>query len=358
VDADLDGNDFKTQVTFGAESGFDFMIYFFSNFNWRLLMLTTLSRRAFAVTLVATSLATSQWSYGALLLNYQFESVDGSAPSGQTTPDSSGNFTSTAGTINAVLGHGTNTPGTDFPNLVSGPVANISAGVMSRNPSSAMNFPGNPASGSISSNIERVEIADASAGALDATFSNFTVALWLNPSSTDRDRFAIGKIGGSGQRGWQISSTGGTTNLVIDYFNTASGSDRSLVLANALPLNTWNHVIFAFDGVNQTEAVYVNNVLQTPTSVGTLTSVPTSLNSANSAAFRTGHRGATGTGVGSWAGGIDDVVIYNETLEFSLTGSASGTGSLLVEVPEPGATVLTLIGLGFATLMQKRRKIN
>src|SRR5215213_9050919 len=220
--------------------------------------------RAFAVIAFAVQLASSQSLYGSLLLNYQFESVDGSPPSGQTTPDSSGNFASAAGTVNAVLGHGTQTPGTDFPNLIAGPVENLSAGRSSRNPQSAMNFPGNPASGSISSNIERVEIADASSGALDATFSNFTVALWLNPSSTDRDRFAIGKIGGSGQRGWQIYSAAGTTNLVIDYF-TAPGdtTSRTLLLANALPLNTWNHVVFAFDGVNQTEAVYVNNVLQT-----------------------------------------------------------------------------------------------
>jgi hypothetical protein len=209
-----------------------------------------------------------------------------------------------------------------------------------------MNFPGNPATGNIASNIERVEIADASSGALDATFSNFTVALWLNPSSTDRDRFAIGKIGGSGQRGWQISSTAGTNDLVIDYFSAAGATtSRTLLLANALPLNTWNHVIFAFDGVNQTEAVYVNNVLQTvDTSGSTETSVPTGLNGANSAAFRVGHRGATGNSVGSWAGGIDDVVILNEVLAFSPTGSETGTGSLLVEVPEPVSFMYAIIG--------------
>jgi hypothetical protein len=299
-----------------------------------------------------------QFLYGAMLLNYQLESVDGSPPSGQTTPDSSGNFVSTPGTINAVLGHGTNTPGTDFPNLIPGPVANLSAGVMSRNPNSAMNFPGNPATGNIASNIERVEIADASSGALDATFSNFTVALWLNPSSTDRDRFAIGKIGGSGQRGWQISSTAGTTSLVIDYFSAAGATtSRTLLLASALPLNTWNHVIFAFDGVNQTEAVYVNNVLQTVDTLGsTETSVPTGLNGANSAAFRVGHRGATGNSVGSWAGGIDDVVIFDEALAFSPTGSGTGTGSLLAEVPEPTSFMYAIIGATLA--IAARRKTN
>ena len=305
---------------------------------------------AFAIALIISPL-----SYGALMLNYQFETVDGAAPSGQTTPDTSGNFTSTAGTINAVLGHGTSTPGTDFPNLIAGPVENVSAGVMSRNPNSAMNFPGNPATGNITTNIERVEIADASAAALDGTYSNFTVAMWLNPSSTDRDRFAIGKIGRSGQRGWQISSTAGTTDLVIDYFATgAATTSRSFKVVGGLPLNTWNHVIFAFDGVNLTEAVYINNVLQTVDATASTTAITATLNAANSAAFRVGHRGATGNTVGSWAGGIDDVVIYDETLAFSPIGSASGTGSLLV--PEPGSIALIAIGMAVAIGTSQRRK--
>jgi hypothetical protein len=312
-------------------------------------MLRTIWARAFYIAVVAMGLGMAQTSVGALLLNYQFETVEGSPPTGQTTPDSSGTFTSTAGTVNAVLGHGTNTPGTDFPNLVAGPVANFSAGVASRNPNSAMNFPGNPATGNIAANIERVEIADASAGVLDASFSKFTVGLWLNPSSTDRDRFAIGKIGGSGQRGWQISSTAGTTNLAIDYFDSAAATtSRTLTLVGALPLNTWTHVIFAFDGVAQTEAVYLNNVLQaTDTTASSALIVPATLNGANSQPFRTGHRGATGNTVGAWAGGIDDVVIFNETLAFSTTGSASGTGSLLAEVPEPCSIVGAFIGLAF-----------
>jgi hypothetical protein len=293
-----------------------------------------------------------------MIVNYQFESVDGSPPSGQTTPDSTGNFTSTAGTVNAVLGYGTNTPGTDFPNLVSGPVANAGAGVQSRNPNSAMNFPGSPASGTITNNFTRVEIADASSGALDASFSSFTVALWLNPSSTSRDRFAIGKIGGSGQRGWQISSANGTTNLQIDYFATAGAStSRTLMVANALPLNTWTHVIFAFDGTNQTEAVYVNNVLQTVDSSASTTTIPTTLNGANSANFRVGHRGATGSTVAGWAGGIDDVMIYDETLPFTSTGSQTGTGSLLtaIEVPEPASSLLVFVGAGLTIAVRCRR---
>ncbi|MEX2309419.1 MAG: LamG domain-containing protein [Pirellulales bacterium] len=315
-------------------------------------------KRPLGMVAFAMLLATPQSLYGAMLLNYQFETVDGSPPGGQTTPDSSGNFTSAAGTVNAVLGHGTNTPGTDFPNLVAGPVENVSAGVRSRNPESAMNFPGNPVTGNINTNVERVEIADASSGALDATFTNFTVALWLNPSSTSRGRFAIGKLGNNGSRGWQISSADGTTDLSVDYYSTINNlTDRSLTVANALPLNTWTHVIFAFDGTNGTEAIYVNNVLQqnVNSAASSLLTVPAILNGSNGTPFRVGHRGGNQNSVGAWAGGIDDVMIFNETLAYSRTGSATGTGSLLV--PEPASLTATFMGLALAMGAFQRRRL-
>jgi hypothetical protein len=301
------------------------------------------SCRTAVVIMLATLTIAVQSLDGALLLNYQFESVEGLPPGDQSTADSSGNFVSSAGTVNAVLGHGTQTPGVDFPNLIAGPVRNLAAGIRSRNPKSAMSFPGNPATGNIATNVERVEIADVSSGALDATFANFTVALWLNPSTTSRGRFAIGKLGNNGSRGWQTSSNDGTTDLIVDYFSTVSnGTDRSLKIVDALPLNTWTHVIFAFDGTNQIEAIYVNNVLQTAVdaSASSLATAPSVLNGANGTPFRVGHRGGTQNSVGAWAGGIDDVMIFDETLSYSRAGSATGTGSSLV--PESSSFVLAL----------------
>ena len=350
---------FKVRAVFG-----DYGTIHFNLFTWDSPMLPNLWNRRLAVTVFVCVIASPQLLLGAMLLNYQFEVTDGDPPSGRTTPDSSGNFASVAGTVNAVLGHGTQTPGVDFPNLVSGPVANFAAGVMSRNANSAMNFPGNPATGNITTSIERVEIADASSGALDGPpFSKFTVALWLNPSSTDRDRFAVGKMGQNSTsvgRGWQISSPAGSQDLVVDYFETASSTvSRSLKVSGGLPLSAWSHVIFAFDGTNLTEAIYINNVPQTVDSTVSTTPIPATLNGSNGAPFRVGHRGATGNTVGSWAGGIDDVVIFNETLAFTPTGSADGTGSLLLqaqEVPEPGSLVYALICLGLTSATRRRVK--
>jgi hypothetical protein len=308
--------------------------------------------RAFAC---AIAIAPAQSSFGALLINYQFEEVVGSPPTGQTTPDFTGNFVSNAANTNRVLGHNTNTPGTDFPILAAGPVQNTAAGLRSRNKDWFMNFPGNPATGNIAANAERVEIADGSTGALKADFGNFSVALWLNPSSTDRDRYAVGKMGGSGQRGWSIASQVNSTNLMIDYFSTGTTGDRTLIVPNALPLNTWTHVIFTFDGANQTEAIYINNRPQSFTASGSLTSVPSIINADNTQSFKVGHRGATGNTVGSWAGGIDDVMIFDHTLAHTRAGSSSGTGMTLVPEPSP-YLLMTLGSIGLA-MLRRRTKI-
>jgi hypothetical protein len=294
-----------------------------------------------AAGLFAMMIAT-QPAEAALKLNYAFDTVDGLPPTGQTTPDASGNFVSAAGTVNAVVGRATNTPGVDFPSLnTSSLVQNLSAGVQSLNNTSHMQFYGGTGTA-----INHVQIADASAGALDAAFTNFSFSMWLNPSSQTGNRFAIGKMGGGGQRGWQVSSLDGSSTLSIDYFDAVAGSDRTLQTANALPLNQWTHVLFTFDGVNKTEKLYLNNVLTpfTDTSTSTSPTVLSTFNSANSANFRVGHRGATGSSVGSWVGGIDDVRIFDETLQFTETGSLTGTGSTLAEAAPPRILISNATG--------------
>jgi hypothetical protein len=142
--------------------------------------------------------------------------------------------------------------------------------------------------------------------------------------------------------------------LIVDYFSTVSnGTDRALKVVDALPLNTWTHVIFTFDGTAQTEKIYINNVLQTvvDASLSSLGTVPSILNAANGQSFRVGHRGATGNTVGSWAGGIDDVMVFNETLAYSRAGSATGTGSTLV--PEPSTVFLAAFGLALVSIRRR-----
>jgi hypothetical protein len=269
----------------------------------------------------------------ALLVNYQFESVVGTAPT-QTTPDSSGTFTSSdvVPFVNALLGYGTNTPGTDYPQQLAGPVAN--ATVKSVNPNNYMQF-----YGGLNANVTRVQIDKDAAGPLDVAFTNFSVALWLKATDTTTSRFAIGKMGNNGQRGWQITSPAGTTDLNIDYFSTLSnGSDRSFSFTNALPLDTWTHFVFTFDGTTGTEAAYINGVAQTLTNLSTVPTVPAVLNAANTAPFRVGHRGGNQSSVGGWVGGIDDARVYDQTL------TAAEVQALLAPVTQPHAGDFDLDG--------------
>jgi hypothetical protein len=288
-------------------------------------------RRALSGMAALAAVLAPTLSYGALLVNYRFETVDGAVPN-QTTPDSSGNFASTAGTINALLGFGT-TPGTNYPQQMAGPVQN--ATVQSLNPTSAMQF---FSTGGNTSHT-RVEIANGSAGALNASFTNFSVALWLNPAAHDGGT-AIGKMGNNGQRGWNISVTS-TGGLSLDYFSTGSnGSDRNFLIAGALPLSTWTHVAFTFNGNTgfKSEAIYINGVAQALTNTGPQLTIPDVLWSNNTAPFKVGHRGGNQTSVRGWNGGIDDVRIYNETLD------AAQVQALMTQVPEPRGIALAVIG--------------
>jgi hypothetical protein len=267
-----------------------------------------------------------------LLLNYQFETVDGEAPL-QTTPDSSGNFTSSnvAPLVNALTGFDTLTPGIDYPLQMAGSVANTT--FQSLNPNNFMNFYStvDGVNTSTRNNYSAVQIAADAAGPLNVTFTNFSVALWLKPTDLETDRWAIGKTGTGGNRGWQILGKSGTTDLELDYYaTTENGSDRAFIVPNVLPLSTWTHVAFTFDGTAGTEALYINGVSQTLVNGGEMPTVPTTLNSANAYALDVGHRGRTGPTIGGWRGGIDDVRIYDQTL------TAAEVQALLVQVTSGG----------------------
>lgn len=295
---------------------------------------------------VALSLIVTVRSASAdLLLHYQFEAagLSGTAPD-QTTADSSGIFTSTPGSINALLGYSGNEPGSSYPQLIAGPVKNDT--VISKNPDSAMEF----FSPNSNSNHTRVQIDAASSGALNDTFENFTVALWLNPSSLSGNRMAIGKMGGSGNRGWQIVSNDGETSLTIGYFDGASGLEREFTVPDVFTVGTWTHVAFTLEGSTNTERVYINGVEQFVSTSGL-----GAINGLNGADFKVGHRGTTGSGVRSWAGGIDDVRIYDEVLAGTAPGSLTGIGSLLTPVPEPGTIVLASIAWVAGVAVARRR---
>lgn len=312
------------------------------------------------LTIVGILIVTSKASVAAPILNYQFESIDSTTiPGSVTTPDSTGTYTSSA-TVNALLGDGS-TPGVNFPQLTSGFVSNSL--YQSLNPNSYMYFPGSPSTGSSASSVKpaRVEIAKASAGALDQPQINFSFAAWVNPTAvgfgdpvTIQNRFIAAKVGqgtASSNRGWQILAAapnsnpvnglvnnGGGDDLEIDFSQNTSGSPNpniSIMINDVLPLNTWTHVAFTFDGT--TPVVYINGLATTPTGFSTTTPGPNRVNGTNSAAFMVADRGSNSQY--GWIGGIDDVRVYTETLD------AAGVQALLVPIPEPSTFAVIIAGI-------------
>ncbi|MEX0642868.1 MAG: LamG domain-containing protein [Pirellulales bacterium] len=298
-------------------------------------------------------LGIAQSSFGVLLVNYQFESVSADAPPNTTTPDSSGTFTSASGTVNALLGTGT-TPGTDYPYLLSGPVANSQ--YKSLNPNNAIGLNGGTASRVI------ISKTSANAGGLEGSFTNLTIAAWVNPTEGSVDRYIAGKIGGgttSSNRGWQLYRQGGTDDLVIDFFQnqtTGTGNpNSSITVAGVLPQDVWTHVAFTFD--NGTSLVYINGVSQT-LSISPSDPAPVSINATNASAFMVGSRGGSNASnaLTGWIGGIDDFRFYSNTLNFA------GVNALLVAIPEPSSVaamgVAGLVGLALSLAASRRTKVS
>jgi Concanavalin A-like lectin/glucanases superfamily len=308
---------------------------------------------------VAVALVLARDANSALLVNYQFESTvpAGGGETNSTTPDSSGTFPSAGATpfSNALLGYSTN-----LPTLTAGPVSNPSLHIQSLNPDNFYSFTSSVSSSGTRNNYTDVQIDDAylpnsNPNPLDAQFSSFSVALWVNHSSTTNYRYMAGKMGGSGQRGWALLSDSGTTDLHIDYFDDMAGTnERELFLPDGtFPLDTWTHLAFTFDGTSGTENIYINGVDTTFTASGAA-SVPSTLNGSNNTDFKVGHRGATGSTIQGWIGGLDDVRVYSSTL------TQAEVQGLIVTVPEPSAIVLSAIVLSGAVVFRfgKRKHVH
>jgi hypothetical protein len=263
--------------------------------------------------------------YGELLLHYQFESVMGTPPE-QVTPDATGHYISNAdpffGGINLLGGPGTE-PGVDYPQMVTGTDLVANSLFKSLNPDSAIHVPAGTSNGRTG-----VTIADINTGVLDGQLPAFTMAVWVKPLTTDNHRYIAGKFGTSANRGWQFTSPIDSTDLDVFYFGTMLDADggRRYLLDDVLPLDTWTHVAFTFDGATQTDAVYINGISQTLSNYGSATFVPTQINGGNNQDFWVGHRGATGSTVRGWSGYLDDFRIYTNAL------SAAEVMELLVPV--------------------------
>jgi hypothetical protein len=294
---------------------------------------------AFCVAFAALA-ALAQPTLAGLLVNYEFETTDGT-----TTPDSSGN--NLAGTWKS--------GGGNTPTIVVPPTSH--AGY---NPINAMYSPGS--SSLSSSNIPRLEVADASSGPLDASFTAFTVAMWLNPGAENtfatKTQCITGKMGKSGNRGWQLIRSpinGAGPDYLLNGFEislnqTMSDADPALdvVWPDFFSYDTWTHLAMTFtaspDGVTPGSVkIYKDGQLYAD-----VATTLTALNGANSSPFDVGNRGVYSS-TPSYRGYIDDYRIYDEALSPTAIGDLAG-------VPEPGTLILLVAGLIGMVVAYRRRE--
>ena len=186
----------------------------------------------------------------------------------------------------------------------------------------------------------RIVIADATATVYDSTFAAFTAMAWIKPDAASGENFVMGKMGGSIDRGWQFSVDQGSGEIKLVYFNSASGTQDSVVASGlTIPANEWMHIAATFLG-STSLSIYTNGVL----AVSETTGVLALLNSDNAIDLEIGGRGSTPASQ-FWDGCIDDVRIYAEALTEAEIASVAGLGPVwLVDMSiVPGGTLVKAI---------------
>jgi hypothetical protein len=151
--------------------------------------------------------------------------------------------------------------------------------------------------------------------AFTITRSGFTVAGWIRadtlPVGSTR-MFAIGK-GAAGSYEWAVSlndaTSGGddTGKLNMTYWPSDGSLGMSRRSATTIAAGTWYYFVYTVGGTTATPNVYINEVLDNGTTVGT---APTITN--RTAAVYVGW--LTDQAANSSNGLIDDVRIYNRAL--------------------------------------------
>jgi len=229
------------------------------------------------------------------LLDLPFTTLNGSGPF--TTPDTSGR-------------------GNDGT-LVNMTATALQSGIIGN----SLSFAG----GSGAAAAQRVEVA-ATNPDFNRTYTNFTFDAWVAPRNATQtsDAWIAGKIGLSGNRGWQIEETKSTdttfdttggpgssaNTLEISFFDGPAGIGQDFYMTEMHPFtsNTWTNIAITYDSSVPAVKMYINGALiHTETSV-----MPTQLNGANAQPLQIGNRGANTAS--SWNGWIDQVHIFDTTL--------------------------------------------
>ena len=193
------------------------------------------------------------------------------------------------------------------------------------NPNSAMEFGGGSG--------DYVDVGDAPEFNITGAITLMAWG-WLDSTSTNAGRL-ISKQGGSGDRGWLITTEptwGGVVTPPVFYIASDGYTNVDVYDPATLPLDQWFHFAGVYTpGVSM--KIYLNgNLVETRTS-----GVPASQFSDNGLSVRIGNRHAASTC--GWKGKLDDVRVYDEALTATeIEAIVQGTPVVKASAPSPGDT--------------------
>jgi hypothetical protein len=151
-------------------------------------------------------------------------------------------------------------------------------------------------------------VAATNVGICSFWFRNRT-ATWNTPTATDLFQFRLG-----GTTAFSII-TASSGRLTFRINQDGTGSDIFLPPSSTFALNTWYHVLWAWDWANSRFQLYVNNVAQTTTGYSFAGATKFDQSGDN---FTNIGIGAESNGVSPWIGDIGHLLIdFQNTLDIS-----------------------------------------
>ena len=295
------------------------------------------NKRKLLIPMFASSVAGMVSSQAALIFHSTMDNVDVGAGAGADTT-STGTFSvgSVVGADGTAGGNANTTPVT----TTGGHVSSGASGQIGN----AISVPGNGNAG-----VRYNGVANAGTG-------GYTVSLWFNFNSNAQNGILAGMGNpGSSAEGWTIfyengsliyrMSVGGGGNDLRGAINTAIANDSS-----------WNHAALVIDPAGGLINGYLNGVAATGTGQGgppDATYVPDGDGIANGDPLLLGVRSSGGFQFG---GDLDDVAIWNESLDAAAVDGIYQNGLAGINasgIPEPSSLMLAIMGA--VGLLRRRR---
>src|SRR6266508_4024034 len=149
------------------------------------------------------------------------------------------------------------------------------------------------------------------------TSQSFTVSAWVNLTDTSSNRTAVSQDGNR-YSGFFLNYVSSLNRWVFSRMTSDTDAATAVrATSDAAPtLGAWTHLVGVRDTAAGTMRLYVNGVLQS-------TTAPAG-NWSATGAFVVGRAKGGGTVVNTWAGGIDDVRVYQKVLSDDQIAALAG----------------------------------